>query len=109
MRIPGTRTICVALSLATLTQIITACNGSGDGVDRIQPPTDTTSGQDEFAPRESSTAGVMLDTAIAGAQRMQSLAYIAEVKLTFGATAEVYSTTDRYRMQSRPPVLSSRR
>ena len=104
---PKTRKICIALSLATLVQFVTACNGSGDGVDNLQSPADTTTGQDDRAPRASSNTGARFDTSTAGAQAMQSLRYIAEVKLSFGATTEVYSTTDKYRMQSRPPVLSA--
>jgi hypothetical protein len=106
---PKTRKICIALSLATLIQFITACNGSGDGVDNLQSPTDTTADQSNPAPQQSANTGAMFDVNSAGAQGMQSLHYIAEAELSFGATTDVYSATDKYRMQSRPPALSTGR
>jgi hypothetical protein len=99
----------IALCFFTLSQVITACNGNGSGTGSIQTDTNAVSTLDASTPQEATTVGGMFDTNTPGMQQMQSLNYIAEGQISFGATREVYATSDKYRMQSQTPVLSTRR
>ena len=102
-----TRAICTALFFATLIQIITACGGDDGGNDNTRVNTDTGSGQDAGTPAENAAIAGMLDTSTPGVQHMQSLNYIAEGQISFGATTEVYATSGKYRLQAQPPILSA--
>ena len=102
-----TRAICSALFFAALIQIITACGGGGGGNDNTRVNTDTGSGQDVGTPEENATVAGMLDNNTPGVQHMQSLNYIAEGQISVGATTEVYATSDKYRLQAQPPILSA--
>jgi hypothetical protein len=98
------RAICVSLCFAILVQIITACGG---GNNSNQANTNTGSDQDAGTPAENVTAGGMFNTNTPSVQHMQSLNYIAEGQISFGATREVYATSGKYRMQSQLPILST--
>ena len=99
------RAICVALFLATLIQIITACGGGDGGSGNTPVNTYRGSGEDAGTPAENATVAGMLDTSTPGTQHMQSLNYIAEGQISFGATTEVYATSGKYRLQAQPPIL----
>jgi hypothetical protein len=99
--------ISMVLCFSVLIQFITACGKDGDGFYSIQTDTNTGSGVDATLPQENENAGGMFDTSTPSVQHMQSLNYIAEGQITFGATREVYAISGKYHMQSQPPILST--
>ena len=102
----NSKTVCITLCIAVLTQIITACGGSDGGKNNsAQTGTTTEFDPDATTQEENATVAGMLDSSTPSVQQMRSLNYIAEGQISYGATRKVYATSDKYRIQCKPPLL----
>jgi hypothetical protein len=106
-RMNKAREICITLLFYIVIQFITACGKDGDGYYSIQADTNTGASENVSLTQETANTGGMYDTSTPGVQNMQSLNYIAEGQITFGATREVYASSGKYHMQSQMPILST--